>query len=226
MYLPARIRRPLKRAYYLALAPLYALVLNPLNRSRNAAKRERRLEIGPGPRRIEGFETLNVVGGRDTDYVYDAAKRLPFANGTFSLIYASHVLEHVPWYRVEECLKEWVRILKPGGSIEIWVPDGLKIARCFVEAETNGSAEFQQDGWFRFNENHDPCLWAAGRFFSYGDGTGNKNDPNWHLAIFSPRYLKEAMERAGLVEVGVNERASVRGYDHGWINLGMKGRKP
>ena len=61
------------------------------------------------------------------DYVYDAGKPLPFEDNTFDLVYASHVLEHIPWYKVEEVVKEWVRILKPGGVLEVWVPDGLKI---------------------------------------------------------------------------------------------------
>lgn len=36
-------------------------------------QRHRRLEIGPGPRRIEGFESLHVVGGTNVDYVWNAA---------------------------------------------------------------------------------------------------------------------------------------------------------
>lgn len=45
------------------------------------------------------------------------------------LLYASHVLEHIPWYKTEEVLREWVRVLKPGGVLEVWVPDRLKYAR-------------------------------------------------------------------------------------------------
>jgi len=78
----------------------------------------RRLEIGPGPERLPGFETLNIVGGRQVDYVADAAGRLPIADNTFDLVYASHILEHIPWFCTEEAMHEWVRVLKPGGR---WV---------------------------------------------------------------------------------------------------------
>jgi SAM-dependent methyltransferase len=187
---------------------------------------DRKLEIGPGPTRIAGFETINVIFGLNVDYVWDATTRMPFSSDTFALIYASHILEHVPWYQTAGVLKEWVRILRPGGSLEIWVPDGLKICRAFVEAETSGLDPFENDPWTRFNDERDPCKWASGRVFTYGDGSGNINDPNWHRALFSPRYLQTTLQQAGLIDVAPMDRNEVRGYDHGWINLGMKGFKP
>lgn len=213
------------RAFWFAMYPYARFVCTPLNQLKNKRKDERRLEIGPGPRRVPGFETINVVWGRDVDYIGDASKRLPFASGTFDLIYASHVLEHIPWYQLPSVIKEWVRILKPGGSIEIWIPNGLLIAQTFVNAELGIKNEIDKDGWFKFNEGHDPCVWANGRIFSYGDGTGRKNDPNWHMAVFSPRYLRSLLTDSGLINIDELNSSKVRGYDHGWINLGMKGYK-
>jgi len=195
------------------------------NLRNNQNNSNRQLEIGPGPRRIEGFETLNIIDGFSVDYVHDATKPLPFPDNTFKTIYASHILEHVPWYLSENVLQEWVRVLIPGGRLEIWVPNGLKICQAFVEAELNNSPWFLEDGWFRFNEEKDPCKWAAGRIFTYGDGTGRADDPNWHRALFSPRYLRQCLERSGLINVREMDRSEVRGYDHKWINLGMTGTK-
>jgi ubiquinone/menaquinone biosynthesis C-methylase UbiE len=194
----------------------------------------RKLEIGPGAERIEGFETLNIAPGTNVDHVADAAGRLPFDDGTFSVVYASHILEHVPWYLTEQTLREWVRVLKPGGLLEVWVPDGLKIARAFVEAEDaiDGAPGAQDrtinDGWYRFNPRRDPCVWAAGRLFTYGDGPPGANyaSPNWHRAMFSPRRLEDCLWSAGLVDVQRLDRSQVRGDDHGWINLGFRGVKP
>src|SRR5690606_7800318 len=101
-------------------------IQTPLLLLKNRFKDVRNLEIGPGQERLEGFETLNIVGGRNVDYVWNAARRLPFRTGSFDLLYASHVLEHIPWYRTQEVLTEWIRVLKPGGRIELWVPDGVK----------------------------------------------------------------------------------------------------
>lgn len=218
------------RVLSLMLSPahqlLHKLLVTPVNRLRNAKKQVRYLEIGPGPRRIAGFETLNVRAGRHVDYVADAARRLPFRDQSFDLIYASHVIEHIPWYQLQVVVNEWVRLLKSGGTLEVWTPDGLKIAKAFVDAEIDGANYIARDGWYRFNPEHDPCVWANGRIFSYGDGDGKKSSPNWHMAIFSPRYLGSLLERSGLIDIERLGAGDVRGHDHGWINLGMRGRRP
>lgn len=187
---------------------------------------ERRLEIGPGPRRIPGFETLSIVDGEEVDYVFDAAKPLPFKNGVFDLIFASHVLEHIPWYQSEEVLREWFRILKPEGQLEVWVPDGLKICCTLVKAELENVNLIRKDGWYKFNPRKDPCVWAAGRIFTYGDGTGKLDHPNWHRAIFTPRYLEELFSLVGFINICKMNRSEVRGSSHGWISLGVRGTKP
>lgn len=197
-----------------------------INLFRHRGRTGRRLEIGPGECPLQGFESVNVVDGRWVDYVLDAAGPLPFPENTFELIYASHVLEHVPWTHTAQALAEWVRILKPGGRLEVWVPDGLKISKAFVDAEMNENDDYRDDGWFRFNDAQDPCTWAAGRIFTYGNGDGNPSHPNWHRALFSPRRLAELLTEAGLTDVREMHRDEVRGADHGWINLGMTGRKP
>jgi SAM-dependent methyltransferase len=199
--------------------------LTQLNLLRNASKPSRMLEIGPGPSRIQGFETLNVYGDLHVDYVRDAAERLPFPDETFDLIYASHILEHVPWYRTEKTLREWHRILRHRGVLEVWVPNGLQMCQALVDAELHGQNYIDKDGWYKYNPTKDPCLWAAGRCYSYGDGSGRPNHPNWHRALFTPRYLETCFRNAGLINVRQLDRSEVRAYDHGWINLGMRGEK-
>ena len=204
---------------------LPARLLTALRLWKNRKKENRRLEIGPGEHPLPGFEALDARPGPFVDYVLNAAKPLPFRNATFSLIYASHVLEHVPWYQVPAVVREWVRILAPGGWLEIWVPDGLKICKTLVDAELGGEDATHRDGWYKFNPEKDPCVWASGRIFTYGEGSGDAPSPNWHRALLTPRYLRNVLQEAGLEEVGPMDRSEVRGYDHGWINLGMKGRK-
>lgn len=216
-----RLRYRVNRA---AAAPLHRLFLNPINRARYSERQNRRLEIGPGVDVLEGFETVDVTTRRNVTYVGHAL-RLPLPSETFSVVYASHIIEHVPWYQVEAAIREWVRVLKPGGVLQIWTPNGLRIAKAFVEAEENGSQDFHNDRWWRFNPERDACKWASGRAFSYGDGSG-RSHPNWHMALFSPRYLRRLLEDAGLTGVSEMDRSEVRGHDHGWINLGVSGTKP
>ena len=176
----------------------------------------RKLEIGPGKKPLPGFETLNITGS--PTYLADAGKRLRIPSNTFDLIYASHVLEHIPWFNTAPTLKEWVRILKPGGTMEIWVPNAQSIAAALLaddEVPETWSGNFKGK---QFNPDRDVCVWAAGRIYAYGPP-----DNNWHRALFTPRYLFTVMAASGLSEL--HRLETPRGYDHGWINLGAGGIK-
>ena len=204
---------------------LYKIFIQPVLLRRNSAKKERFLELGPGNARIPGFETMNLVKDEVTDYVGDVVGNLPFRDDAFDIVYASHILEHVPWYQVDNVLGEWRRILKPGGRLEIWVPYAQKIAKAFVAAEETGDTDWQNDNWYRFNDARDPAVWFGARMFSYGDGRGTRGHRNWHLSCFSPRLLRQHMVDCGFKNVRLLPRSAVRGYDHGWINLGCAGEK-
>lgn len=195
------------------------------NIKNNRSKKLRMLEIGPGLNRLPDFETLNIFDGRDVDYVLNLAEKLPFEDNSFDVIYASHVLEHVPWYIQKDVFKELYRILKPDGALEVWVPDGWKIVKTVYDYETNNINNTHLDGWYRFNEEKDVVTWANGRIFTYGDGYGNLYHPNWHKAIYTSKSLKLLFERAGFHNIQQMTSGDVRGYDHGWINLGIKGTK-
>ncbi len=199
---------------------------NHISLIKNRRNKSRKLEIGPGESPLFGFETANIVSTGIEDYIVDATNLSIFKDNEFSLIYASHLLEHIPWYKTKETLMEWVRILEPGGRLEIWVPDGLKICRALVDYEDSGLNYIDKDGWYRFNNSKDPAIWASGRLFTYGDGQGSINHPNWHRALFTPRLLKLVLQEVGLVNIQYLDSSNVRGHDHGWINLGICGEKP
>lgn len=64
---------------------------------------------------------LDMFPGDGINVVWDLSKMpLPFKDGEFDFIVANHILEHVPgWW---ECFKELARILKVGGTMEVWLP--------------------------------------------------------------------------------------------------------
>lgn len=233
-----------KTSYYRFLKPVYVFLRfkkpfnfyfrylwDPLktriNMLRNNGKQDRRLEIGTDFRSpIDGFESLSIEGCIGIDYARDASKRLPFRDSTFSLVFSSHALEHIPWYQTVDVLKEWTRILKPGGTMEIWVPDGLKICQNLVRVEEGGEDRSGLDDYYKLVPDKDPRLWAALRIFTFGDGKGTLDHANWHRAIFTPSLLLDSLKWAGLENVELMDRSQARGRDHGWINLGARGVKP
>lgn len=208
------------------LNKIFSYIKTKKNLIINSNKKLRRLEIGPGEEKIKGFEALNISNRNNTDYVLDAFNTMPFPDNTFDLIYASHVLEHAIWYQNIKVLKEWIRILKPNGKIELWVPDGLKICKAFVKCEKNKTNKYVlNDGWYKYNKEKDPCVWVNGRIFTYGDGSGNINNPNWHHTLYSYRYLKKILNECGLIKIHKLKHKEIRGYDHKWINLGISATK-
>lgn len=48
------------------------------------------------------------------------ASKLSFADGSFDRLIAAHVLEHL--YRPHDVLREWARVLRPGGTLSIVLP--------------------------------------------------------------------------------------------------------
>ncbi|MBN1953923.1 MAG: class I SAM-dependent methyltransferase [Anaerolineae bacterium] len=55
--------------------------------------------------------------------VQSLGERLPFADGSFDLVFSHEVLEHVDDDRA--CAAEMVRVARPGGSIVVFVPNRL-----------------------------------------------------------------------------------------------------
>ncbi len=93
----------------------------------------RKLHIG-GQVRTPGWEVLDVNPGPCVDHVANAADLRAFEDNTFTQIYASHVLEHFDYRdQLVLTLKEWNRVLMPGGTLHVSVPDLDVLARFFVD---------------------------------------------------------------------------------------------
>ena len=176
----------------------------------------RKLEIGPrlGKRIDNTWETLDVISDNNPNIIADIAEPLTMiCDEVYDIIYASHVIEHVPWFKTIDCLKELYRILKPNGVIEIWVPDFQKLIAAYHDNEL-----IKKDGWYKHNPAKDPMVWLNGRIFTYGPG-----EENWHKSVFTSTYLSDCLYAAGFKDI--SRLVTPRGPDHGYINLGLSGVK-
>jgi len=61
-------------------------------------------------------------------------KKLPFDDNYADEVHAIHVVEHFYLFEITDVLKEWKRVLKPGGTLVIEVPDMNKILRWFMQS--------------------------------------------------------------------------------------------
>lgn len=151
-----------------------------------------KLNIGAGATLLPGYESWDIAQGKP-------AYPLALGDRTVEAIYASHVLEHFPHGKTVDVLKDWVRALKPGGLLQVAVPDFQEIARRFMTGE--------QGNW-------------------EGYVMGGQVDGNdLHRAIFNRGKLKAALEAAGLTDIKpwtavIQDCASLP------ISLNLQGRKP
>jgi SAM-dependent methyltransferase len=168
----------------------------------------KKMEIGPGRNRIGadwvGFgprpsPTVDVVGiwGEES---------LPFADDSFSLIYASHVIEHIWWYNTHFALSEAYRCLMPKGILELWTVDFDRVIEAYISNVCG-------DRYRKYNPDNDPMVWLNGKLFAYG------TPPEMaHHACFSWGYLEQCLLKAGFSDVYALDKP--RGTDHE-SNLGM-----
>lgn len=95
----------------------------------------RKLHLG-GQQKSEGWEVLNALPADYVDHVCNANNLEQFEDNTFEEIYGSHIVEHLD-YKEEllSTLKEWLRVMKPGGKAYISVPDLDILCQIFVQRD-------------------------------------------------------------------------------------------
>ena len=92
-----------------------------------------RLHLGCGKKHIPGFFHVDIQPFPHIDHI-GAAENLDFiADDTVELIYACHVLEHFGRFQIVDVLREWCRVLQPGGVLRLAVPDFSACAAIYYE---------------------------------------------------------------------------------------------
>lgn len=90
-----------------------------------------------------GWTIVNIADGPNVDVVGSAVDLSMFANGSVTTVYASHILEHLS-HRIEmlQALKEFARVLKPGGELLASVPDLEVLCRLYTMPGINEEQRF------------------------------------------------------------------------------------
>jgi len=171
-----------------------------------------KLHIG-GQLKVAGWEVFNSVPAPYVDHLGNAKDLSRFKDNTFSDIYASHVLEHFDYANeLEIALKEWYRVLVPGGNMYVSVPDLDILAQLFTAKD-------------RLN--------ADERFFvmrmMFG---GHVNEYDYHVVGLNEEFLSYFITRAGFVNIrrvssfGLFEDTSDSVYKGVPISLNVIAEKP
>lgn len=99
--------------------------------------------LGCGFDRREGYLNVDLNGFHQPDLICDVTDLQPLPSGHFSHVLAYDVLEHIPRHRSRNALREWNRILRLGGCLEIQVPNVIGLLQ-LLQLQVNQSAERQE----------------------------------------------------------------------------------
>jgi predicted SAM-dependent methyltransferase len=69
--------------------------------------------------------------------------KLPYPDNSIEQIESYHVIEHLPRHNLERALRDWYRVLNPGGKLILECPDFDEIAKLYLAGD-----EKQLDGIF------------------------------------------------------------------------------
>lgn len=131
-----------------------------------------KIELASGERPYDGYLHCDERILPATDLVC-RVERLPFADNSVETLMASHIIEHFPYSVTESVLAEWLRVLKPGGSVLIITPNLSYIAHGYVE------------GWMEYTE-------ARNRLFG-----GQEYSGNFHYTMFDSDSMLRSLLAAG-----------------------------
>lgn len=155
---------------------------------------QRKLEIGSGHTPQPGYEHLDVRADLpDIDHVHDINQPLPFDEGTFDEILTRSCVEHISWRNSTAMLRDWRHVLKPGGKLEIWMPDFEYLCRMYLDGQLDQHLDpsyIEQAG--ELLGGYTPAAWAMIKMFA-----GQEYPENFHTAVYDFETIKRVLELAG-----------------------------
>lgn len=149
-----------------------------------------KLNLGAGKSVIEGYTPIDRKFGTEVFPLKE------YADNSVDIVRASHVLEHFPKSQTYPVIKEWVRVLKPGGVLKIAVPD--------FEYACAHADHPHFEGWLM---------------------GGQTDDNDYHHALFTRAKLKALLEIAGLESVTAWE-SEIEDCAALPVSLNLQGTKP
>ena len=149
-----------------------------------------KLHLGCGRRYFPGFVHVDLVPHPHVDVLH-ACDSLPmFADASVDTLVSCHLLEHWRPEEVPRVLAEWFRVLAPGGTLRVAVPDFAALVALYVRTG-------------------DYAL-VKGPLFGRGD-----QPYNLHYAAYDFPTLKAALEAAGFDRV---RRYDWRATEHAGVD--------
>lgn len=142
-----------------------------------------KLNIGCGGRRLPGYTGVDAVQRPAADIVAKADK-IPLADKSVDEIIALHLWEHFYRWECDDVIKEWKRLLQPGGRLVLELPNLIKCCQNLLSGRMEGGKHPDQLSYFGL----------------YGD-TRPKDPFMTHRFGWTPQTITEFLKAAGFVNI-------------------------
>lgn len=149
------------------------------------------LDIGCGPNTHETFINLDYGWHPRIDICWDVTRGIPLPDQAVRGIFSEHCFEHLPLESIAGILRECYRVLAPGGSIRIVMPDGELYLTRYTEI-MRGRGDLS----LPYAENHavdgirSPIVTVNRIFRHHG-----------HLFIYDYDFLRQLLQQAGFTDI-------------------------
>lgn len=165
-----------------------------VNRKRISALRY--LNVGCGRNAHPTFINMDYLWHPQIDICWDITRGLPFEDQSIEGIFTEHCLEHFSLPVAFEILKDLRRVLKPGGTLRIVVPDAEIYLRTYL-AQLGGdkNAKFPFQDQEVFNGVTSPVL-SVNRVF-YQD----RDSSSGHQFIYDFNLMEKLLKKVGFSSV-------------------------
>ena len=144
------------------------------------------LNVGCGPFPLSEFINLDYIWHPKIDICWDITKKsYPLESQTLEGIYTEHCLEHIAFQESLINLKEFYRLLKPGGIVRVVVPDGELYCDIYQKRKMGQKVEFP------YGKNEETAMISINRIFrSHG-----------HQFIYDFETFALLLKKAGFGEI-------------------------
>lgn len=154
------------------------------------------LDIGCGPNTHAEFINLDYLWHPGVDVCWDLGAGLPFADRSLRGVFSEHCLEHFPLPEAARLLREMRRVLMPGGTLRLVVPDGELYLRTYVRRlDGDPAPHFPYEESERTQAGWTPMV-SVNRVF-YQD----RESPFGHRTIYDFQLMAQLLRTAGFDRV-------------------------
>ncbi len=162
------------------------------------------LHFGCGPNLLPGWINIDRVA-RAPDVRTDIdLTQLPWPDASVAAILAEHLFEHLTFAEEQQVWTEAARVLRPGGTLTVEVPDFEWVCACFLAAQDQ-FVDFYQTGHPDHYAGHGRALdqrWGILQTMFFGNQNGAGQ---FHRSAYTEAKLRALSRLLGFAAIKVEK---------------------